>query len=156
MAGKGGYQAPAHPAAVSGPGKLARRTDGGPGHKQAIRDITGGDYGDASEFRSLQQAAPLAQASGVAGPGGGGMPPGPDITPMGAPTTMPGTPVTAGAAMGAGPGTAAIGQPTSPADAMHADAATLAHYMPALVRASQSDDASPEFRRFVRQLYAQS
>lgn len=156
MAGKGGYQAPAHPAAVSGPGKLSARTDGRPGTKQAIRDITGGDYGDASEFRQLQQSAPLAQASGAGGPSSSAVPAGPQVTPMGAPTTMPGTPVTAGAAMGEGPGTAAIGAAQNPADAIHADAASLAQYMPALVRAAQSDDASPEFRRFVRQLFAKS
>ena len=30
MAGRGGYQAPTNPAAISGPGALSQRTDGGP------------------------------------------------------------------------------------------------------------------------------
>ena len=52
MAGKGGYQRPSSPAPVSGPGSMSQRTDGGP--SQPIRDMTGGDYGDATEMRDIQ------------------------------------------------------------------------------------------------------
>jgi hypothetical protein len=40
----GGYQKPSKPASVSGPGKLSRRTDGGPAQK--LRDIPDAKYGE--------------------------------------------------------------------------------------------------------------
>jgi len=61
MAGKGGYQAPANPAPVSGPGSLSRRTDGGPGSKQAQRYIAGmPNYGDGQDMMQIQGGAPMA------------------------------------------------------------------------------------------------
>jgi hypothetical protein len=51
MAGDGGYQAPRNPAPVSGPGKLSKRTDGGPA--QALMTPTGLPYGEAG---ALDQA----------------------------------------------------------------------------------------------------
>ncbi len=149
MAGRGGYQAPSKPAAVSGPGALSQRTDG-----QAIRDITGGDYGDASEFRQLQQSAPLAAASGPsAAPAsaGGGLP---QVTPFGAPSTMPGTPVTDGASMGAGMGPQGMGLAQSPQDAQREDADFLSKYLPAMIAIAQSGDATPSFKNYVRTLIA--
>lgn len=63
--------APKKPAAVSGPGAMSRRTDGGPGSSsQPIRVPTGGDYGAAQAAKSQQQAAPLAVAGAPAGGGG--------------------------------------------------------------------------------------
>ena len=41
--GHGGYRKPEHPAPASGPGRLSKRTDGGPGQKLA--NYTGLDYG---------------------------------------------------------------------------------------------------------------
>lgn len=75
---------------MSGPGPYSQRTD-----KQPIRDVTGLPYGDGKALREAQQAAPLAQASA---------PPAPEAIPFGAPTNKPGQPVTAGAALGPGPG----------------------------------------------------
>lgn len=57
---RGGRQVPRRPAAVSGPGALSRRTDGGPGSDtQPIRVPTGGDYGDAKRLEAQQKGAPL-------------------------------------------------------------------------------------------------
>ncbi len=83
--GRGGPRQPARPAAVSGPGALSARTDGGAGSaKQPIRVATGGAYGERQAAVEQQQAAPMAAAGGAGGtpapvqgqvaspPGGGG------------------------------------------------------------------------------------
>lgn len=130
MAGRGGYQAPARPAAASAPGALSRRTDGSPWHpNQPVRTPTGMAYGEAGELRNLQQQAPLSNGPAPApaqSAGGGGAAPqgGPSLedlmgmaTPMGAPTQRPDEPVTAGAAAGPGPGPEALNLPSPVAQA---------------------------------------
>lgn len=105
MAGQGGYQAPSNPAPVSGPGALSRRTDGGPA--QQLRELPDAQYGEAATYRSLQQGAPLAQTPGPDQAGQGSAPasdPFAGVIPMDAPTMHPDEPVTAGAALGPGPG----------------------------------------------------
>lgn len=101
----GGPRTPAQPAAVSGPGALSARTDGGPG--QPIRVASGGDYGARQASVQQQQAAPLASGGGVAPPPGPGVaagapPVAPLPNPFGSPTNRPGEPVTAGASLGPG------------------------------------------------------
>lgn len=98
MAGKGGYERPRNPAAVSGPGKFSRRTDGAPSEdsmKQAARYVSGGEYGDGQEMMAIQQGAPMAAAPET---------PRRSVTPLSAPTERPDEPVTAGAPVGPGPG----------------------------------------------------
>lgn len=107
MAGKGGYQAPRNPAPASGPGKLARRTDGGPAQK--IMTPTGLPYGDAGRISAMEHAAPLAQSPSVptmpvGDPGGGPPQQQSPLAGLGDPTTRPDEPVTAGVDIGAGPG----------------------------------------------------
>lgn len=103
--------APNKPAPVSGPGRLARRTDG---PAQPVRDLPNAQYGEAAEYRTLQQGAPLAKAPAPsaapqAASGGGA---GPSLpTGFGEPTQRPGEPITAGADTGPGPGMAALGLP---------------------------------------------
>jgi hypothetical protein len=77
---------------VSGPGALSQRTDGGPG--QPVRELPDASYGEAKEFREMQQGADMAQAQPVDATG---------ITPIGAPTQFPEQPVTAGAVTPRGP-----------------------------------------------------
>ena len=61
--GRGGNDTtPARPAAVSGPGALSARTDGGP--SQPIRPIPGGTYGDRKASIEQQQAAPMPAPAG--------------------------------------------------------------------------------------------
>lgn len=57
---RGGYQKPKHPAAVSGPGKFSRRTDGGPDTPKTP-GIQGTDlqYGDVQQLEAGQSIAPL-------------------------------------------------------------------------------------------------
>lgn len=118
MAGRGGYQAPANPAPASGPGHQSKRTDGGPAQK--LRDLPDARYGEASEFRALQQQAPLAQSPSLsaASPGGAGAAPAAPVTPipLTAPSLRPDEPVTAGSPLGAGPGPEALG-PVGPGSA---------------------------------------
>lgn len=61
--GRGGRTVPAEPAPVSGPGALARRTDGGP--TQPIRAPSGGPHGQRKALEDAQRAAPLPAAGGV-------------------------------------------------------------------------------------------
>lgn len=63
----GGYRKPGKPAAVSGPGKYSRRTDGGPGETlvQAARYIQGDEYGESKELNELATSAPLSAGAGA-------------------------------------------------------------------------------------------
>ncbi len=86
---RGGYQRPKHPAPVSGPGKLSRRTDGGPA-SQTPAYIEGLPYGEGQETLDLQREAPMAAAE--------------PVRRLTDPTDRPDEPVTAGSPFGAGPG----------------------------------------------------
>jgi hypothetical protein len=105
MAGRGGYQAPAHPAAVSGPGSLSQRTDSAP-----KMNMTGLPYGDNAELATQQAGAPMArttpQSTGGGPPAAGGG--GPSILGLDAPSARPDEPVTAGVDIGPGPGSEAL------------------------------------------------
>lgn len=150
--GHGGYRAPAKPAAVSGPGRLSKRTDGGP--TQKIRDIPSQSYGDASQFKSLEQAAPMAGTpptpSAPSGPTGGGTPV--DVTPLNAPTNRPNEPVTAGSPMGAGPGLESLGLIPQEDQVRMQDAAQLAQYLPVLEFNANLPGSTPSMRAMVRRL----
>lgn len=144
----GGNHPPRRPAQVSGPGALSKRTDG-----QPIRDVSGGAYGDRQELRGLQQAAPLAStgaAPGSTGAASGGIDPS-QLIGLGEPTAQPETPVTAGAASGAGPGLEALGLPSDP---KREEAQALGKYLPLMIRIADRDDATPAFRQYVRELIA--
>jgi len=136
--GHGGPRTPRNPAPVSGPGSLSRRTDGGPAQK--LRPITGLPYGQNQELNAEQAAAPLAQTPGpgaaAPSPGSGpAMPPPP--TPFAAPTERPNEPVTAGAALGPGPGPEALtGSPPG------AGYQTALSTLQQVVAASGSDEAA--------------
>ncbi len=109
--GHGGARTPANPAPVSGPGRLARRTDGGPGQQTTI-PMTGMGYGENADFNDIQSAAPLAAAPTAPNarsrnkiPAGQGA----AATPLFSSTQRPDEPVTAGAPVGPGPsGSAAV------------------------------------------------
>lgn len=149
---RGGYQRPSNPAPVSGPGALSQRTDGGPG-KQPIRTPTGLPYGEGGALTQLQRAVPLAASPGgnatpAAAAGAGTAGPGPNVTPFGAPTQQPATPVTAGAALGPGPGTEALNLPNQPSDDMR----KLLPALPVLEMMANAPGASSASRNLVREL----
>ena len=107
----GGKRTPRNPAPVSGPGKLSRRTDGGPAQVNA--QMTGMGYGENKDFMQIQEGASMAATAqpkrtakapqgAPAGPmgamGGGG------ATPLFSNTQRPNEPVTAGTNFGPGAG----------------------------------------------------
>lgn len=110
--GHGGKRTPSNPAPVSGPGALSKRTDG-----QPARKMSGMPYGEGGEFYDLQQQAPMANSLKASKPrkAAAPRPPRPDqvAVPLFAPTQRPGEPVTAGAALGPGPGPSAMPAPGS-------------------------------------------
>jgi hypothetical protein len=145
--GRGGYRRPSSPAPVSGPGSLSQRTDG----KQPVRVPTGGQYGAAQAMQQTQQGAPMASS------GGGDAAPMPGLLaglslPEGvsgdAATQQPDTPVTAGAALGAGPGSEALGISPQQDD----DLKALVQYLPVLEMMASEPGASKASRNLVRQL----
>lgn len=145
--GHGGYRRPQKPAAVSGPGKFARRTDGGP--TQPVREMTGGEYGEGAEMRALQSSAPLNASARR--PAGSPPPPavgGPDIQvpAFGAPTTSPEEPLTAGAPFGDGPGPEALGAPPKE------DVEKFRPYLPVLIYVANRPGSSQKLRTLVRYL----
>lgn len=148
---RGGPRTPSNPAPVSGPGALSQRTDGGPG-KQPLRTPTGLPYGEGGALTQLQKSAPLAASPGgnAPAPAGGAGPAGPppNVTPFGAPTNQPNTPVTAGAALGPGPGPEALGIPSAPSQ----DLMKLVAYLPVWERMANQPGASQAARNLVRQI----
>lgn len=128
---------PSNPAPVSGPGALARRTDGGPADKQPIRSLPDAEYGANKEFREIQQGAPLYEQS----------PPPPAPPGLFDPTQFPDEPVTSGIASGPGSGPLPQLQPD-----INADVALIRNYLPSLRKAAGMVNAPPGFRYFVRYL----
>lgn len=113
MADHGGYRKPSKPAAVSGPGKYARRTDGGPA--QVLSAAPDQAYGDKKAQLDAQRIAPMA-----------GTAPMPDAAPVphpmgafsgpaiNAPSARPDTPITHGVDIGPGAGSEALTLPAAP------------------------------------------
>lgn len=147
---------PTQPAQVSGPGPMSRRTDGGAA--QALATLPNAKYGENAQFQSLQQGAPLA-ASGISptSPGfdANALPTNPaagNVVPFSAPSNRPAEPVTAGASLGAGPGTEALG--IQPQQAEQQDMAKLAQNMPMYEFLANLPNASPSARLLVNLLRA--
>lgn len=150
----GGPRKPSAPASVSGPGRLARRTDGGPGQVQ--RDLPNAAYGEQGAFQAVQGGAPLALAEGALSPssgGGGGMGGPMPVTPFGAPTAYPDQPVTSGAPVGPGVGPEALGLPNDEALQTEDRKAMLA-YLPVLNFLANQPTAMPSLRAVVRKIKA--
>lgn len=141
---QGGYQPPANPAPVSGPGALSRRTD-----SQPQRQLPDAAYGEQATFRTDQAGAPMAASPGASGP-----PVSPvdlsSVVGFNAPTSRPGEPVTAGAAAGAGPGVEALGL----SDDDDAGIRHLKDSLPALELMANQPNAGRALRQFVRRVRA--
>jgi hypothetical protein len=148
----GGYRKPSKPAPASGPGRLSRRTDGGPGQK--IRDLPNAEYGEGKAFEDVQTGAPLNLADGALTPSAGGPPAAPvDVVGFGAPSAMPGMPVTSGAALGPGAGVDALGL-MDDQQTYDEDRKRLAAYLPALEYIANGPNALPSMRALVRKIKA--
>lgn len=143
--GHGGARTPSAPAVVSGPGALSRRTDG----KQPIRDVTGLPYGQGQEYHDLQSSAPMEAAATANPMSSAGADSAavsvPMPTPMGAPTTNPGEPVTAGSPFGDGPGPEVL--PSAPDQY-----ANLRKQLPMLIKLADLPTTSDATRQVIRYL----
>lgn len=149
---RGGYRRPARPAPVSGPGKLSRRTDGGPA-KQPMQALPDAAYGEQATFRQDQSGAPMARASA---PTQGAPAPTADLSnvvPFGADSQRPGEPITSGADAGAGPGSEALGS-VNPAN--DPGLQYVRDLLPMYELAANLPNSTFGFRQFVRRLRALS
>lgn len=128
---------------------MSRRTDGGPAGKQPIRELPNAEYGQAKEFRTAQQGAPMAATPSV-GAQAAGPPvnPAAGVVPFSAPSQMPDQPVTAGADSGPGPDSSVLGL-QSPEQA---DINNLRGKLPALELMANSPFASQATRNWVRRI----
>ena len=148
----GGKRTPRNPAPVSGPGKLSRRTDGGPAQVNA--QMTGMGYGENKDFMEIQKGASMAAA-----PRSRGAAQAPQGNPMGAmgggnplfsETQRPDEPVTAGANFGPGAG----GAPAAPvySETSSDDLENMKQYLPDLIEAASFVGAPSTFKSLVNYL----
>lgn len=110
--GRGGYRAPSNPAAVSGPGALSQRTDGGP--TQGAKYVSGLPYGQGQQTYNNQVAAPMAgNTMGTSAMGDSGLVQMEMPTELMAPTQRPDEGMTFGINVGDGPGSEIMNLPTT-------------------------------------------
>lgn len=128
-----------NPGAVSGPGKLSKRTDLPPA--QGAKRLTDAAYGEQRDFQAMQGSAPMAKASN----------PMPNVVPLNAPTNRPTEPVTAGVDAGPGPGSEILGLKGS-AETMQEDLSVLAKYMPLMAAYADTTESTGTMKAFVRYL----
>lgn len=132
-----------------GPGKFSKRTD--KAVAEANRSLPNAGYGEQQEFQSQESGAKMAQQDvNVQGMNFNDLfgDAASRVTPFGSPTTQPDTPVTAGAASGAGPGTEALNLP----DQQSEDLQKLQNWMPVLEFMANQPGASWAMRNVIRQV----
>ncbi len=158
MAEQGGKRTPRNPAPVSGPGRLSRRTDGGPAQVNA--QMTGMAYGDNEDFMQRQEGAPMSASPKSRGAarvpqgfpmgamsaiGGGG------AVPLFSETQRPDEPVTAGAPFGPGAGPSG-NQDMSVDEMADMDRELIRKYLPSMMSMVARGDTPEGFNRFVRHI----
>jgi len=116
-----------------------------------MRQLPDAAYGEQAAFQETQRGAPMAMAEGALSASPQNAPV--DVVPFGAPSNRPGEPVTAGAALGAGPGMEALGL-TDPAELLRQDKQYLSSYLPVLEYLANQPNAMPSLRSIVRQIKA--
>lgn len=137
---KGGYRKPANPAAVSGPGSLSRRTDGGP--IQAAKEIPGGGkYGERKDLAELQSGAAMQGNPVPNVPSPTVSAPPQQLTNLFAPTERPDEPITAGASFGPG---------YTPPQEVSGRYKLVSKYLPMLQEQANNPDAPDTFKNFVQ------
>lgn len=129
-----------------GPGKFSQRTD--KAVSEANRNLPNAGYGEQATYQEQMQAAPMASAP----PAGASFAdlfgnPAESVVGFGAESTRPDEPVTAGAALGPGPGAEALGlAPDTSLEKLRA-------YLPALQFMADNGD-SDAARNLVRKIQA--
>ena len=135
-------------AGVSGPGKFSKRTDG--------LSFQSTEYGSGVENAANKAGAPLARTPDVRPTSRSEMGMAPSqmepVTPLFAPSQRPDEPITAGIAMGDGPGPEVLGINNN-LDTQE-DKDRMLSYLPALEVVAASPNSSQAFRNYVRQLRA--
>lgn len=149
--GHGGKRVPSNPAPASGPGRMSRRTDGGPAQK--MRVASGGDYGERQEMEGIQQGAAMSNTAVAPGPDVG-VPVDPSgLTPLDAPSAHPDRDLTYGLSSGPGPNPDDVfGAPKGQLDPQARE--RLMRWLPTLMVQASTDDASQETKDFVRRMRA--
>jgi hypothetical protein len=133
-------------AGAAGPGMYSTRTDN--------LNFQSTEYGSGIENAANLAGGPLAKTPDVRATSRSEMGMAPSqITPLYAPSERADEPITAGIAMGEGPGPEALGmnQPSVDTDA---DRQRMLSYLPALETIAQSPSSSQSFRNYVRLLRA--
>lgn len=145
--GHGGQRTPSNPAPVSNPGAGSARTDGGPVH--AAEALSSGAYGETQALGQIAGSAPMpsdpranqALAAALGAP-----------STFGAGSAQPGTPVTAGAQYGAGPGPSALGLDSPDQQ----DINNFRRFLPVLIEQASREGTPDSFKQAVRMLAAKS
>jgi hypothetical protein len=126
--------------------------------KVAQPRFTGQEYGQATQQAQATQAVPVGQAptdvealrAAAAGHDF------PQLPPMGAETAHPREPITAGMAMGAGPGPESLMPLQNNRTPSQADLMRMARVLPSLEALADLPDTSDTFRTYVRTLRGQA
>lgn len=113
--------------------------------RQAAKYVPGLPYGQGQATMEQQKAAPMAGPAPVATPSI-------EALPLTAPTTRPNEPVTAGAAMGAGPGMEALNLPSMVTDQADPDLEMVRRYFPVLEYWANQPDTSQATKDYVQYL----
>lgn len=115
-----------------------------------MRALPDAQYGEAKEFATAQQGAPMAATPGptAAAPQAPGSNPAADVVGLGTPSQRPGEPVTAGADAGLGPGMSSLGIK----DPNKEDIVNLKRVLPALELIASMPHSSQATRNVVRRL----
>lgn len=134
---------------VSGPGQFSQRTD--KAVSDASRSLPNAQYGENKDYQDQKAGADMAQSQDVTGMNFNDLfgNPASRVTGLGEGTSQPGTPVTSGAAAGAGPGTEALTGPQNP------DNQNMAAYLVALEFMANQPGSSDSARNLVRQMKSQ-
>lgn len=129
---------------VSGPGQFSQRTD--KAVSNANSTLPDAAYGENKDYQDIKSQAPMAESPGVPADLGslmGAMRP--EAVGLGEPSQQPDTPVTDGAALGAGAGLEALAPP--PEDPA---ASKNASWLAALIYMADQPNSSDSARNLVR------
>lgn len=141
--GSGGFR-PSAP--QNNPANVSATGGNGQSGKQPVRYISGLPYGQGQTTMAQQAGAPMAASrptppiSNVIGP----------VATLDQPTMRPNEPVTAGAALGPGPGTEALKMPVQ--DSGNEDIETIRAYFPAMEFWANQPGTSQTTKDYVRYL----
>lgn len=127
---------------------------------QPVRYMSGGEYGEGKENLELQSSAMMNKSGSnpTAAPAGAiraALSQNQDIVPLNALTTRPDEPVSAGAAMGDGPGAGALSSSLMLNSQNDQDIARLAAHLPVYRQIAEGPNSSAAFKNWVRWLGTQ-